>query len=241
MCRLFKRSKSVHKMRSVKNFRRGSLQRYQTYNSDNCTAPALEVYSEYFSTQCLSSADMSCFNFLTSHYRGTPYLKCDQCFPGNIAHQDGCVASCPAGYFSHNDMYCACSGGTITIHDQCMELPGCPITMYFDILSHSCLSCPFGCMSCINSQCTSCNPGYFLYISPQSILCRRKSPLFPCDQQYSWQRGTTCLVTNYTNPSLRMTECAAMIENCQVCIPGSTEVCVLCNEGFYIYNNTCIA
>ena len=202
------------------------------------------MYSEYFSTQCLTPPTarppLMCTEYIGSHYKSKPFLKCDFCITG-IAHLDTCVQTCPTGYYSHNNKYCACDGvKNMTIYDECLATKACPITMSFDIRSHSCLSCPFGCMSCINTQCTSCNPGYFLYISPQSILCRRKSPLFPCDQQYSWQRDNVCLVTDFANPTLQMTGCVANIANCSVCIPGSNQICVLCKEDFYIYNNTCI-
>lgn len=140
----------------------------------------------------------------------------------------------------HNN-YCTCGGANnLTIHDKCLNQIACPVGMSFDIRSHSCLSCPFGCMSCINTQCTSCNPGYFLYVSPQEILCRRKSPLFPCDQQYSLQQGSTCMLTNFTDPALAMTLCYASVSNCQVCIPQSNQICIVCSPGFRIYNNTCI-
>jgi hypothetical protein len=161
-------------------------------------------------------------SLLSSHYQKVPYLKCDQCFGGMLAHLDKCVSQCPANYYIHNNQYCACAGvANLTINDKCLNQIACPIGMSFDIKSHSCLSCPFGCISCINTQCTACNPGYYLYISPQSILCRRKSPLFPCDQQYSWQRNTTCMITNYTDPNLLMITCYAKVPNCQICIPQS--------------------
>ena len=132
------------------------------------------------------------------------FAKCDTCFTGFI-HLDNCVETCPTGYEVFDKRFCVCSGtNNLTIYDKCTSQVGCPINMYFDIMSHSCLSCPFGCMSCYDTQCTSCNPGYFLYVSPQTILCRKKSPLFPCDQQYSWERNTTCLVKNFTNPQIQM-------------------------------------
>lgn len=176
---------------------------------NSCQSPAKQVYSEYFSTSCKapSQTDLPCIDFLTSHYQSTSFLKCDVCFTGKM-HLDGCINTCPVGYYAHNDKYCACSGvKNLTINDQCLASTACPITMSFDIRSHSCISCPFGCMSCINTQCTSCNPGYFLYISPQSILCRRKSPLFTCDNQYSWHRDNVCFVTEYQEPRLEMTLC----------------------------------
>lgn len=169
-----------------------------------------------------------CTFYLTSQYKGVPFTKCDECFPGYLAHLETCVPQCPAGYRVHNG-YCVCDGErNLTIHDRCFNQKACPIGMSFDIRSHSCLSCPFGCMSCLNTQCTSCNPGYFLYVSPQNILCRKKGPLFPCNQQYSWQRDEICMITNYTDPNIAMTLCYSRVPNCIICVPQSAEICVVC-------------
>lgn len=100
--------------------------------------------------------------------------------------------------------------------------------MYYDVYSDSCLSCPFGCITCRGSICTSCYPGYFLYVSPQAILCRRKSPLFACNDQYAlW--NDICLVTDFAN--LQMTQCRTNIPNCRVCpfkADARATVCVVC-------------
>jgi hypothetical protein len=211
------------------------------FNLDSCLAEERAVYADYFSTSCMPANDPYCISYLKSHYKNIPYTKCDQCFPGFFAHLDKCVEKCPDGYREHND-YCVCSGAAnLTVHNQCLNQSACPIGTSFDIRSHSCLSCPFGCVSCVNRQCLACNPGYFLYVSPQNILCRRKSPLFPCDGQYSWQRNTTCMPTNYTDPLIQMTLCYMKIPNCQICFPGSNEICIVCEVGYQIYNNTCIA
>ena len=189
---------------------------------DQCNASLKNVYSNYFASTCVVTSDTTCMVTIASSYKGVPFLKCDQCPPGQYSHIDRCVSQCPPNYYIHNNKYCACAGvANLTINDKCYNQIACPINMYFDFPSHSCLSCPFGCISCINSQCTACNPGYFLYISPQSILCRRKSPFFPCDQQYSWQRNSTCMITNYNDPNLMMTICYAKVPNCQICIPQS--------------------
>lgn len=112
--------------------------------------------------------------------------------------------------------------------------------MSFDIQSHSCLSCPFGCLSCFGELCTSCNPGYFLYVSPQAVLCRRKGPLFTCDQENSWQQDSVCTLTNFTDPLIEMTLCLTTVANCKICIPHSVGACSVCSSGFLLYNNTCI-
>ena len=45
--------------------------------------------------------------------------------------------------------------------------------MGFDLYSKSCLSCDLGCLTCMRSDCTSCSPGFFLYVSPKEIICER--------------------------------------------------------------------
>lgn len=69
--------------------------------------------------------------------------------------------------------------------------------MSFDSDSNSCYSCPFGCISCIKTSCTSCIPGYFLFISPLITSCRKKNPFNPCEKEYSWQQDSACMITDY--------------------------------------------
>ncbi len=173
-----------------------------------------------------------CAAYLINNHKTKPFLKCDECVnPSMIPHLNGCVSSCPAGYKRYENVtgwfYCSCKEGR-TVDNQCLNISGCPIKMYYDVYSDSCLSCPFGCLTCRGSLCTSCYPGYFLYVSPQAIICRRKSPLFACNDQYSlWNE--ICLVTDYEN--LQMTQCRSNIPNCKVCpfkADFRTTVCVVC-------------
>lgn len=109
-------------------------------------------------------------------------------------HMDTCVASCPNGYSPNRDSFCFCSNSsTITIADKCLPLVGCPIDMGWDSQSNSCVSCPFGCVNCFSNVCTACNPGFILLITPRSIICRKQSPLFTCDNENSIVQST-CLV-----------------------------------------------
>ena len=155
-------------------------------------------------------------------------------------HLDKCVSSCPTGYIANSFSTCYCADpNTITVNDKCLPYVTCPIEMGWDPLSNSCLSCNFGCLTCYNAACTSCMPGYFHYISPQGVRCRRKGPLYPCDQQYAWIQEV-CLVIAYSDPNLGLTQCYTSIPNCKACSPGRNDICILCNPGYFIHNNTCI-
>jgi hypothetical protein len=128
----------------------------------------------------------------------------------------------------------------ITVNDQCMAIPVCPIRMGWDPPSSSCLSCNFGCLTCYDNVCTSCNPGFFLYVAPQGVFCRRKSPLYTCDQQFG-MINNVCILKTFSNPLYRLAKCVNLISNCQACFPNSDSICVSCSSGYYNVNNTCIS
>lgn len=185
--------------------------------------------------------DNTCSAALSSYLGDKPMLKCYKCISSVFLHQGRCVDQCPTNYSANKNNYCYCSSpGTITVNDQCLDMPICPIKMGWDPLSSSCLSCDFGCLTCFDIGCTSCFPGFFLYISPQGVSCRRKSPLFTCDQQYGWINNV-CLLKTFSNPLFRLARCLNTIPNCQACFPNSDTICVSCQPGYYNVNNSCIA
>ena len=112
--------------------------------------------------------------------------------------------------------------------------------MYFDILSHSCLSCPFGCLTCFGRTCTSCNPGYFLMTYPLGIHCFRKSPLSSCENRYRWIGNNTCMLIDLNNLGVDMQLCSQNVPRCRLCQAQSSTVCAVCQEGYQLYNNTCL-
>jgi hypothetical protein len=77
-------------------------------------------------------------------------------------------------------------------------------------------------------------------VSPQAIICRRKSPLFACNDQYGlW--NDICLVSDFQN--LQMALCKTSVPNCRVCpfkAEFRTTVCVVCELGFHLHENKCL-
>lgn len=150
-------------------------------NVESCSNTTIIAFRDDFFSTCMTP-DGSCLESMSSFYKGRSFLKCTTCDSGLYMHLNKCVSSCPAGFIpnSANSCYCA-NSSLITIYDQCLPFVTCPIRMGWDPLSNSCFSCRFGCLTCYNLACTSCSPGYFLYVSPLGIRCRRKSPLNPCN------------------------------------------------------------
>lgn len=185
--------------------------------------------------------DPSCSAALASYFNEQSMLKCYKCLTSVYLHKGGCVDKCPTNFTANTNNYCFCSKpGTITVNDQCLEIPVCPIKMGWDLLSSSCLPCDFGCLTCFDLSCTSCFPGFFLYVAPQGVSCRRSSPLYTCDREFGWINNA-CLLKAFSNPMFRLARCLSQIPNCQACYPTSDSICVSCAPGYYNVNNTCIA
>ena len=50
----------------------------------------------------------------------------------------------------------------------------------------------------------------------------------------------TCIVKNYADPALGLTRCFPLISNCKACFPLRSEICIVCQSGYFNFNNTCI-
>ena len=223
----------------LRRFQRG-LPTYRLFYLETCDNQSSVAYYDKINSICLP-LDSTCSDVMPTFYKTTPMLKCNKCQNGLISYLNKCVKACPTNFTVNSNNFCFCSNpGTFLVNDQCLLLPSCPIRMGWDPVSSSCLACTFGCLSCYDLECTSCVPGYFLYISPQGVRCRKKSPLFPCDQQYSWINGA-CLLNVYSNPLYRLTKCLASITNCMACYPNSNTDCSICSPGYYNVNNTCLS
>jgi len=71
---------------------------------------------------------------------------------------------------------------------RCVALKGCPLKMYLNETMGMCLSCDFGCVTCEQNNditvCTSCYPGYILFLAPLPA-CRLDSSLLDCSGDMS--------------------------------------------------------
>lgn len=182
----------------------------------------MSVYIGYLSSVCVPKPLTStCLNYLKGTYNYQPYLKCDLCPNNTYAYLDTCISTCPNNTYLHRNRYCVCQGGNIgqynlSIYDQCSNLLTCPIGMSFDIFSHSCYKCPYGCISCTYRDCTSCSPGFYLIIAPTERSCRRMSTLGSCSSLTSvYLYNNTCIPANTSNLYLDL--CVNNIPGCQLC------------------------
>jgi hypothetical protein len=228
--------KMQHSLRGVER----RLLAYLLIDAEKCQNGTQLSFYDTLNSVCLPM-DQTCSSSFPTYYKNTSMLKCTACVTNVFLHGNSCRNQCPTNFTANVNNYCVCNiNGTLTVDDMCLQVPICPIKTGWDSLSSSCVSCEFGCLTCYDDGCTSCFPGYFLYVSPQGVFCRKKSPLYTCDQQYGWINGA-CLLTDYSNPLYRLTKCLASITNCQACFPNSDTMCASCKPGYLNLNNTCVS
>lgn len=125
------------------------------------------------------------------------------------------------------------------INTTCYQISSCPIKMTYSPNLGMCLSCPYGCLTCIANSfpmiCTSCTPG-FIFFAYSFPYCGFNSPYYQCINDYSLVGNYSCIPNN---PSVEYLQCTSIVINCRVCVYNNAQVCIACNPNYYLYNNTC--
>ena len=155
--------------------------------------------------------DISCKTCITTS------KSCLSCNTGQFYYNNGCITTCPAGYWARStDNTCqtcltsctTCSAGTSS------DCTSCPTGTYLSTTPKgSCLSCS-GCATCItlSTNCLSCTSPKFL----SNYQCISTCP-----------DGTWPKTTNQT--------CTSCDATCKTCIsPGTSTSCSTCNDGFFL-------
>ena len=107
----------------------------------------------------------------------------------------------------------------------------CNNSQYFNATSSKCISCPTGCLNCLNSTfCNSCKVGFYPF-NNSCILCT-----LPCSACSSHDLCTTCISSNFFN-STSLT-CELCSNNCLTC--NSSSYCTKCTYDHYILEDACI-
>ena len=162
------------------------------------------------------------------------------CF-GGLTYLDQCTLNCKKirGYLTPDESgrFCHCEDNTnLLVAGKCRKISGCPLNMYFNESLKSCLSCDYGCATCWPvmdvAVCTSCYPGYVLYLAPRPS-CRLDSTLLNCRENQKYD-GDLCMPINLSKAA---TSCLKKKQNCEYCL--NPEVCLKCSSGYSLFNNTC--
>lgn len=99
------------------------------------------AFADNLNSVCLVQ-DSSCSSSLPSSYKGQAMLKCITCVRNTYLHGNTCTTQCPTNFTANANNHCMCSdSGTLTVDDQCLPIPVCPIKMGWDSYSSSCLRC----------------------------------------------------------------------------------------------------
>ena len=160
-----------------------------------------------------------------------------------------CAPTCPDGYFgtlSNSQGACVlcpgncktCLGGGSSIlctscfspyflHNQICQL-SCPDGYYPDSTNNTCTPCNEACAVCsgpLNTPCSSCKNGYYLYLnSSSSLVC-----LSSCPEGYFGSFGVN--------------QCISCFQSCRTCSGTANFECISCKSGYFLqpYSNLCLS
>ena len=197
----------------------------------DCTA----CESGYYLPDC-AACQASC-----SVCTGPSNTQCSECKAGFFlqpAPSTTCLYSCPAGYWQDttNNICAACSAACSRCTDsssyQCSAckpgfflqpasticLDSCPSGYWGDTGINVCSACDAACSLCTgssNTQCLTCNSGFFLQPVPQDTTCISSCPLG------FWEDATNHI-------------CAPCDYSCESCLGGTNNQCTACKPGFFL-------
>ena len=164
----------------------------------NCTACTSGYYLSPNSTVCSQSCPTGYWADATTHTCAPCHEACSSCTGPSKSQCESCH---PGYYLQWNSTKC---------------LKGCVAPGYWpDPLTNLCATCSAECKSCsgpFNTQCTSCNSGFFL--QPHSTTCS-----YLCPAGYY--------------PDSQVNVCYPCSTGCAVCTGGTNSVCSQCKRGYY--------
>lgn len=208
-----------------------------------CSDNSINAYYSYGMFACMAAnTGPVCEKLVPHHREDEGFLICTKCSSG-LNYLEQCLVNCNQirSQRVNGIGICVCpSNSSLLIAGTCYDLQTCPLKMYVNFTRRACLSCEFGCATCEASWdvtvCTSCYPGYILFLATRPT-CKLDSSLLDCSGDMQMEQGYICL-PSIINGTYR--QCLSVVPNCRVCLIGSAEKCVLCKKDFVLFNNTCL-
>ena len=257
----------------------------QDGNIFECLLNCPDGYYPNSETWTCSPCNLSCS--LCSGPLNTNCSKCSLGYYSSPLSPSTCLSSCPVGYAaSPGSTTCSlcylscltCSGTTNLDCTSCKSgfflqpnsnqcLTSCPTKYYKDTTVSKCIACQLECTTCFgpsNSQCNSCQSGYFL--QPTSTSCLDSCPLgywsdssknicsscnlacsictgpnnnqcSVCSSQHFLQPNSSiCLRTcpDGYYPNTLTKACSPCASTCNYCVGPTAADCAICAGGFYL-------
>jgi hypothetical protein len=169
----------------------------------SCKAGEVTAYYSDSKFACFANdVGPVCKKMQPHHHGNEGFIVCMDCF-GGLTYLDQCTLNCKKirGYLTPDESgrFCHCEDNTnLLVAGKCRKISGCPLNMYFNESLKSCLSCDYGCATCWPvmdvAVCTSCYPGYVLYLAPRPS-CRLDSTLLNCRENQKYD-GDLCMPIN---------------------------------------------
>ena len=155
------------------------------------------------STTCLNSCPNGYWENTANKVCASCHIWCSECTGPN---NNQCSA-CNSGFFRQ-----PAPSGTVCLNYCPTGYGGNPTTKICVLCDSSCLVCT----GSLNSECSACNPGYFLQPAPSTTTC-----LNSCPATGYWKDATNHI-------------CVPCDAACSICTGSNNDQCSECNVGYFL-------
>ena len=189
---------------------KGFIPDENTQTCIKCTPPCENCYK--LPNHCLSCID---------NYNLLPDNSCSDKCPEKTANIESKCISCNDNncLICNNDLTTclSCDEGFFLYNNICVQ--DCPEGTYADSTTKTCLNCSDNCKYCSNyNYCVNCNENYYLF----NNICVDKCP------------------NNYINQNINNKNiCKKCTKNCTICSSLNNNMCLTCEDNYYLYQGQC--
>ena len=148
--------------------------------------------------------------------------NCSACLPNLFFNSDsecvGCDTACSVCSGSTPNQCSVCNPGYFLQPASTTCLSTCPDGYYKDTTNNICAACHTACSACTgssNTECSTCNPGYFLQPPPATTTC-----INSCPPGYGGDSTTRTCVQCHTY--------------CSICTGSLSTQCSACKPGYFL-------
>jgi proprotein convertase subtilisin/kexin type 5 len=236
---------------------------YQFYSGTDCKACPSSCLTCQSLTVCAS-----CKTGLFLLQSTICTMICPQGTYALLGKCEPCPSTCQS---CTNSSYCSTCPAGLTLRAgvcvDCEDCTQCPQLYGYVKETDSCVKCPENCLTCSDSACVVCNPGYTAangtcrivitdcpdgyFLSPDATIClpcrlgclscTSYSACDGCQFGYYLEDGS-CVsrCKNGTYPSTMTGACTLCNANCETCFGPGAENCTSCPEGLQLEFGTCV-
>ena len=172
--------------------------------------------------------------------------NCNKCSPNYILFENNCLSECNKGYVLIENQCVKCGEGCLTCSsdnvDNCLSCYDKSSFLYNNRCYNECPESSYAVFDEIQNKCYDCNPKCLICSESADICSKCKEGFSIIEKKIDGNLPkTTCTDKCQENQVLIKGVCTdCKVENCSLCNSENAQICDLCKNDFYLFENKCL-